>query len=636
MSCNICFGEDDLIETCECKSKSHLKCIMNWHSKTNIGGIVNLGNITCPNCRRPARQEYFKMNVSGYAETIQANEDMHYIICCVCKNLKPYMRKECYRNSCFKYRLRCNDCSPKIFRECPGCSVMIEKMDGCNHMTCSNCNTHFCWICMLAFDEDTIYDHIRDTHNGTSENSTYHNYLDMLNTNKIDFLCIPQEYYTEELITIAIKNYPELECFFTETTSDAVILQMIKKSPLYLKCVMNQTEEMCYTAILSDVNMFPFCQHQSDRICRNVILKNPMLFDLIHEPSLEIFKIAVQYNLNIVKSFKKVKCDPQEMQNYLNEMTSMQMIRKCPENIGLIEDQTEDICIYAIRNVTNSKLCDVISGIKNFTENIYEAILARSGKYLKNIKNQTYYQCVIAIHNTPIAIKYVNRSLFTDQEYQMMCKIAVDNNHEAINYIPSDCMDERMMIYAIVLDYKNIRLFQQNYNLCKAAIMTHAAALEYVNPTCMNREHYDQLCIRAACRREILKFVKPQYVSEDVYYDICIMNVEKFDYYLRYVQSEFLNKDYYKKICKIAVEKSPFSIVFIENKSMKLWMKAILGDAKCRYLRNTKYEKIIREYIESGYFPMIDYPEDHTDLYDMKKSIDYRRTNKSYGHWIEY
>jgi len=32
---------------------------------------------------------------------------------------------------------------------CPGCNTVVEKIGGCDHMTCLSrgCNTHFCWSC---------------------------------------------------------------------------------------------------------------------------------------------------------------------------------------------------------------------------------------------------------------------------------------------------------------------------------------------------------------------------------------------------------------------------------------------------------------------------------------------------------
>uniref|UniRef100_G3MS40 RBR-type E3 ubiquitin transferase n=1 Tax=Amblyomma maculatum TaxID=34609 RepID=G3MS40_AMBMU len=46
-------------------------------------------------------------------------------------------------------------------RKCPHCHLVIEKLDGCNKMTCRRCGKHFCWICMVAIDSSTgnPYDH---------------------------------------------------------------------------------------------------------------------------------------------------------------------------------------------------------------------------------------------------------------------------------------------------------------------------------------------------------------------------------------------------------------------------------------------------------------------------------------------
>ncbi|KAF2128806.1 RWD-domain-containing protein [Dothidotthia symphoricarpi CBS 119687] len=45
---------------------------------------------------------------------------------------------------------------------CPTCSVPCQKSFGCNHMTCAQCKTHFCYLCSAWLSPDHPYQHFND------------------------------------------------------------------------------------------------------------------------------------------------------------------------------------------------------------------------------------------------------------------------------------------------------------------------------------------------------------------------------------------------------------------------------------------------------------------------------------------
>ncbi|TKA51816.1 hypothetical protein B0A53_05168 [Rhodotorula sp. CCFEE 5036] len=43
--------------------------------------------------------------------------------------------------------------------QCPGCSARVEKSQGCNHMTCAKCASHFCYRCGKSISPRDPYKH---------------------------------------------------------------------------------------------------------------------------------------------------------------------------------------------------------------------------------------------------------------------------------------------------------------------------------------------------------------------------------------------------------------------------------------------------------------------------------------------
>lgn len=63
---------------------------------------------------------------------------------CTC-NMVKHWKKRCEDDSETYNWINANT------KDCPGCQKPIEKNGGCNHMNCSRCNIHFCWLCVQPF-----------------------------------------------------------------------------------------------------------------------------------------------------------------------------------------------------------------------------------------------------------------------------------------------------------------------------------------------------------------------------------------------------------------------------------------------------------------------------------------------------
>lgn len=52
-------------------------------------------------------------------------------------------------------------------QKCPNCSVDIQKVSGCNHVTCKSCMAHMCWVCLRKFEAaGEVYTHMNLVHGG--------------------------------------------------------------------------------------------------------------------------------------------------------------------------------------------------------------------------------------------------------------------------------------------------------------------------------------------------------------------------------------------------------------------------------------------------------------------------------------
>ncbi|RNA07733.1 E3 ubiquitin- ligase RNF14 [Brachionus plicatilis] len=48
-------------------------------------------------------------------------------------------------------------------KKCPKCTSWLQKIDGCNKMTCFKCQCYFCWLCMNMLSKTDPYSHFNDS-----------------------------------------------------------------------------------------------------------------------------------------------------------------------------------------------------------------------------------------------------------------------------------------------------------------------------------------------------------------------------------------------------------------------------------------------------------------------------------------
>ena len=98
-------------------------------------------------CPFPDCESYAKKGKNKYVKCI-LNKHQFCFIC-----LKNWHNDIPCKDSTLSNSLNILENSNKVKR-CPKCKFFIEKGEGCNHMTCSNCSYQFCWLCMGKYTSD--------------------------------------------------------------------------------------------------------------------------------------------------------------------------------------------------------------------------------------------------------------------------------------------------------------------------------------------------------------------------------------------------------------------------------------------------------------------------------------------------
>ena len=95
-----------------------------------------------PNCDSYLKKEKLKNNevkcLNGHKFCFKCLKEPHGIS--PCKKILDDSLKEFCKNH--------------FLKKCPKCNIITEKIEGCNHITCTKCNYQWCWLCNEEYNPE--------------------------------------------------------------------------------------------------------------------------------------------------------------------------------------------------------------------------------------------------------------------------------------------------------------------------------------------------------------------------------------------------------------------------------------------------------------------------------------------------
>ncbi|CAF3714742.1 unnamed protein product [Rotaria socialis] len=192
VTCYICCDDvprDKMNDTCGnklCHAEACTDCLTKWYEVVQPGSIVLIAHLSCPFCKHAPNGKILKRYNKQACTIVRSDkkndydEHWYYGWCLNCYKVKMAQEKVCLADGEIPqlHDFVCDECeakrkqksTPTDVKYCPGinqttkqtCGIAVSKNGGCNHITCTACNSHWCWLCVKTYER--IYEHLTAAH----------------------------------------------------------------------------------------------------------------------------------------------------------------------------------------------------------------------------------------------------------------------------------------------------------------------------------------------------------------------------------------------------------------------------------------------------------------------------------------
>ena len=132
--------------------------------------LSDLSKMTETDDHLPSTQHEFGETLTGTTEPSKEQKDDRlricekcaFAFCRICKGGWHGTYQVCYKRDAkelSKEDQASYDYIRKNTSQCPVCYASVQKSAGCNHMSCFQCMSHFCYLCSMWLDPNNPYVH---------------------------------------------------------------------------------------------------------------------------------------------------------------------------------------------------------------------------------------------------------------------------------------------------------------------------------------------------------------------------------------------------------------------------------------------------------------------------------------------